>query len=128
MSTGALVFARLIAAGGVTALVGASPSRIYPGLMPQAAATPACVYSVVSEQNQNSLAGWTSGLKNSRFQLDCYARTYAEADTLAAAVAAVLDSVATKTFSSLQVSRRDLYEDDTELHRVSLEFSIWSQP
>ena len=115
--------ALLTADATVTALVGA---RIYPGKLPQSPTFPAVRCTVISDAGLPSLGGNTSGKQNGRLQVDCYAKTYDGAQSVGNAVSAVLASYSTPSLTSLQVSRRDLYEDQTELFGVSIDLSLWS--
>lgn len=113
---GATLYSLLSGNAGVAALVG---TRIYPQVRPQADPLPALVYTVVDDIPAGSLAGWTSGLSNARVQIDAYAKGYIAAETLADAVRTALAT------STLPMSRRDGYEDETQLYRVSQDFSMW---
>lgn len=124
MSYGERVFALLSADATIAAKVG---SRIYPQLMPQDCPKPAVVYTVVSDVPLNSFDGHTSGLSNARVQVDVYSYAYKEAQETANAIEALLGSHVTVSLSSLRVSRRDLYENSTKLHRVSMDFSLWGE-
>jgi hypothetical protein len=61
-------------------------------------------------------------------QVDCYSRSYGEAQALADAVHDLLGRdrpvPGIKAFRS---NRGDDYEDDTQLHRVSMDFTIWKE-
>lgn len=123
MITGEVVFALLSADAGVAALVA---KRIYPQIAPQPLTKPYVVYAVVSDEPLNSLQGDTSGLGSARVQIDCYATSYRDVQAVADAVDAVLKARNVyNDSSSLRLSRRDLYESDTKLHRVSADYSIW---
>lgn len=112
--------------GAIGALVGGTGAnaRVYPILLPQGADIPAVTYFRVSTDRIStaSLAGHNARV-NARAQIDCWADTYAKSKSLAAAVkAAVLSS---STFTALSLSEFDTYEPDTEVYRVSADFSIW---
>lgn len=121
MRTGEHVFALLSVHAPLVALVG---DRIYPLVAPQNAPAPRVVFTVVDDVGVTSLQGFTSGLSIVRLQVDAYSRDYDEAQAVADAVDDVLKSHVTLLFSSVRVARRDLYEDTTELNRVSLDFTI----
>ena len=121
---GKSIYSRLRVDSAVAAIIG---SRIYPQIQPQPAVAPCVVYQVIVDTPTNTLDGSNGGdLYQTRLQVDAYATDYATAQTLADAITAVLGSVTELHFSSVRLSRRDLYEPDTKLHRVSLDFSIWS--
>jgi uncharacterized protein DUF3168 len=119
---GATLFSVLSQAPGVAAL---AETRIYPQIMPQGGKLPAIVYAVVLEVPENTLGGWTSGLSNARVQIDAYAKGYVAAQTLADAVSGALATKVSESLCAVLLSRRDDYEDETQLHRVSLYVSLW---
>lgn len=81
------VRALLLAQAGIVALVG---DRVWPALVPDSSDLPALGYFRVDTRRVYSHEG-RSGLARPRFQLDCYAGTYAQVAALAAAVRAALD-------------------------------------
>lgn len=119
---GQIVFGILSGNPAVIALAG---TRIFPAKMPQGCRYPAAVYSVVSDVETQSLAGYTASQRNARVQIDAYSPAYLEAQALADAISAALTKTEPPALSSRRVLRRDLYEDETELHRVSMDFSLW---
>lgn len=122
-SVGSRVYALLSASSALAALVS---DRIYPGQAKQGAAAPRVVFLPVSEVPQNSLQGYTSGLTKARVQIDCYARTYEGANDVANAVGAIFDARTTDP-ASVRLSRRDIYEDEAQLFRASLDYSVWAK-
>jgi hypothetical protein len=123
MSPGEAIRAVLIADPTVAGLVGA---RIYPSLMPQGPTLPAIVYQVISEVPESSLAGTSVGrLTASRLQIDCYATTYLAAHALADAVDVVISALSSPDLSAWRESSRDLYDNEAQLHRCSLDFAVW---
>ncbi len=96
--------------------------RSYPNLAAQDAAAPYIVYQrVVSVTNNNLLSA--SDLQNTRVQIDAYAKTYANVQQIAASVRLAMQGAG---FTNVQLSEQDFYEIDVRLHRVSLDYSIWS--
>lgn len=106
----------LLAAGGT-----AAAGRIYPLVAPDTPVRPYIVYNRVSANSENVLAG-SSGLINTRLQIDVYADAYADAQALAAQVDALMAGWAVQTVS---LPAQDIYEQDVKLHRVLLEYSLW---
>jgi hypothetical protein len=111
----------LLANAPVAAIIG---TCLYPVILPQSPTLPAVTYFRVSGGQENSLKGY-SGLEHPRIQIDCWSLTYAGAKELANAVRAAMD-LAT-TFKALCISDHDLFEDDTRIYRVSLDFSVWNK-
>lgn len=99
--------------------------RIFPLVRPQqgdGAARPAITYLRVAGIPMNDLDGDDGNLLNIRSQVDVWADTYAAARTIADAVRLRMQSFATRT---VMISDQDLYEDDTRIFRVSMDFSSW---
>ncbi len=95
----------------------------FPNLAAQDAAPPYIVYQRVVSNTHNNLRG-ASDLQNTRVQIDAYAKTYAGAQQLASSVRAAMQGAA---FTNIQLSEQDFFETDVRLHRVSLDYSIWSR-
>lgn len=113
--------AELIAAAGVTALVG---ERIYALKAPQAGQAPFVILGVVSAVPQNAFEAGAR-LVESRLQVDAYAKTYLEARAIDAAVTAALTQLHRSDLAFWKTNERDLYDNETSLHRVSCDFSVW---
>lgn len=122
-STFEAVRAKLLADGTVAGLV---VDRVYANVMTQGEPTPAVVCSLITEVPQNSLTGYPEDrLVNALLQVDCYAERYKAAHELAAAVDAVLADLRGPELNAWLEVKRDLYDNETQLHRVSMDFSIW---
>jgi hypothetical protein len=103
---------------------GLGGTRAYPNVAPDGAAMPYVTYSRISSVEENSLAvnGGTGNLANTRFQLDVWAATYAQAQTTSGAVKSALKSWSVTNVINIE---QDLYESDTKSHRVMIDFSTW---
>lgn len=97
--------------------------RSYPNLAAQDAVAPYLVYQRVVSPTHNTLQGATD-LQNTRVQIDAYAKTYSAVQMLAAQVRAAMQAAG---FVNLQITEQDFFEIDARLHRVSLDYSIWSR-
>lgn len=118
------VRAELIAASAVTDLVG---QKVSPNKAPQGTEPPFLVLSVPDDVPSNSADGMVATrLRTARVQVDAYARTYLEAQAVAAAVAEVVGNLdePSPELSAYEEARRDLYDDEAELHRVSMDFMV----
>jgi hypothetical protein len=71
----------------VSGLVG---TRIYPMVVPRNAAMPAIAYQQISGVREHTMTG-PIGMVKARFQINCWAETYATADAIAEAVRKELD-------------------------------------
>jgi hypothetical protein len=88
MSPGAALRAHLVASAVVAGLAG---PRIYPSRLPQKPTLPAVVYNVVSPGKLHSHdGGLNSKLARPRIQVDVWAVTYDEAQTLMEAIETAL--------------------------------------
>lgn len=95
--------------------------RVYPLSAPDATARPYIIFQRITSNDENVLAG-SSGLVNTRMQVDCYADTYASVINLAAQVDALFNAWVTQNVS---LGAQDLYESDVKLYRIQADYSIW---
>ncbi|MFC5524017.1 DUF3168 domain-containing protein [Polaromonas jejuensis] len=95
-------------------------TRVYPPA-PEQPARPYITFQRISANSENVLSG-SSGLTNTRMQIDVYADTYVQAQTIAGQVDALMAGWVVPNVSQ---PAQDLYEDPVKLHRVSLDYSIW---
>lgn len=101
----------------------AVPNSVYPLVAAQDTPMPYVVYRTMPSPVENVLDSQTPPIGNTVFELDCWARTYADAVGLAATVLAAL-----QTWSVLGVQKNsphDLYEEDVKAFRRVFEFSVW---
>jgi hypothetical protein len=122
---GNLVFGALSGDATVVALVS---TRIYPNKMPEGprpAGFKAIVFSVISDVPTNAVTGSAANrLRAARVQVDCYAKEYDDAEAVAEAVDAVMTAPA--GLAGWREVSRDLYDDEAELHRVSMDIDLWA--
>jgi hypothetical protein len=112
----------LIADISLAALVGA---RIYPQYIPQGSTLPAVVLTAVSDVPYTSFTGSsTTDLRSVRLQVDSYATRYLDAHAVADAVDAVIANLASSDLQANRESMGDLYEDETQLHRVTADYFV----
>jgi hypothetical protein len=97
--------------------------RCYPLTAPDPVVKPYIVFSTISDVQLNSLDGY-SGIAEKRIQVDVYTTGYGVAKTLALSVKTAM---ATTLPASIHLSSQELFENDTQLYRVTMDFSIWSQ-
>jgi Protein of unknown function (DUF3168) len=95
----------------------------FPNLAAQDAVPPYIVYQRIVSITHNNLQG-PSDLQNTRIQIDAYAKTYAQVQLLAAEIRQAMQGAG---FINLQISEQDFFETEVRLHRVSLDYSIWSR-
>lgn len=128
---GSLIRDALLNDAQFVSLVG---SRLYPNELPQNVNLPAVVYNVVSDVPENSFDGSASTrIKATRVQIDCYARATTEqgAYALAHLVGDRVENVVgdmsrfTDGADGVYESFRDLYDNVTQYHRVSMDFTLW---
>lgn len=127
------LFALLAADAGVSAIAN---DRIYPQVIPSEnfdslSKKPCIVYRRGGVERQPLLCG-TSPTMRSLFVVDCYAKTYAGAESLANAVrAAVVDFQGTVLGVIIRTvhleGEFDLLDIEPGLHRVSMQLNIWHE-
>ncbi len=119
----------LFAAAGVAAIT----ESIYPKHLPQHVQKPAITYGMAGDDDEQLLDGDISSLKTALFDVDCWDLSYVTAHELADAVEAALVghtgalgtlSPATSVNHIRKERRFDLFESDTRLYRVSLQFLV----
>ncbi len=115
-----LVYALLNGSATITAFTSA---RIYPVKLSEDAAFPSLTYQRISGSRVYSFSGYDE-LQHCRLQIDCWSTSYGTAKELAYTVQTVM--VNSGTFKAVLIDRPvDMYVDGTEIHRVSMDFSIW---
>lgn len=113
------VHAVLVAASAVAALVG---SRVAAGMLPEGELRPYVTYSLVTGERIGSMTD--SGLmRHARIQLDCWSPNYKEAKQIALAVQGAMEASA--LFDVVFIADQDLYDTETKLHRVIVDYSVW---
>jgi hypothetical protein len=123
------LYAYLAAYAGLAALVS---DRIYPVIAPQGSTKPCLVYTKIGNDRKHSMQGY-SGLQETRIQISCFAELY---ETVGAVVGA--KDVAAQVVAAMEAwegsagiqavfpaGERDMYEPDTELYHIPLDFIIW---
>lgn len=116
--------AGMVADSGVSALVS---QRIYPGLLPQHPTYPAISYQRISNTGQKG----TSDIRESRWQINNWAQTYAGAQALAAAFKAFAEDYADVTQTpgikqTLVVNENDDYDDEAKAYRVIVDVILYT--
>lgn len=112
----------LVASPEVTALVG---TRIYPAVAPQNVVAPFVVLTTVSSTPTNAMSELASTRLNvARVQVDCYSKSYVEVHQVASAIDAVLANLTRPDLTAIQEVSSDLYDDETQLRRVSTDYLV----
>ena len=108
----------------VTLLGGIASGGVHYGVnKSQTISVPYIVIQRVASVPNVSLQG-ASDLQNTRMQVDVYAKTVAEVDTLVRQIAAAF---AASIITNVPVLSVDLFEPETKLFRTTKDFSIWSK-
>jgi len=111
--------AAMIAAPAVTALVG---QRIAAGILPEGEVRPYVTYSLVTGERIPSMTD--SGLmRHARMQVNCWSPSYGEAKQIALAVQTAIEASA--LFEVVFISDQDLYDPETNLFYMVLDYSVW---
>lgn len=109
--------------GDLKTLLGTLVSgRCFPLVAPDGTPVPYIVYSVVSNVPQVSLDG-PIGTENRRTQFDLYDATYGGVKALESTVKSTM---AASSIVNVPLSTMDLHEPETNLFRVTMDFSIWT--
>jgi hypothetical protein len=118
----------LVADAGVAAIT----TRLYPHHLPQHVAKPAMTYGIADDNDEQLLDG-ISSLKTSLIDVDCWDFSILDARSLADAVETAVVGVSGPIGSlsppdevnHIRKERRlELFEADTKLYRVSLQFLV----
>lgn len=117
--------ARMSGSTAISALVGV---RVRPIPLPQEATLPAVTYQRVSTVREHA-STTDPGFAHTRFQVDCWAETFAGALALRDEVNDRLSRWSSSTgsvtvFDVFQAGERAFYEEDREAQRVILDFMV----
>lgn len=125
--TEAALRSMLLADAAVSGLVG---TRIYAGRLPQSHEYPAVTIDPVTEDDNNTLNS-VGGLRWMRIEINAWALTYAEVNTLHKAVNTALNGskglfngIDIRSVTSMSGGRY-FYEDSVEAHRRLRDYSVW---
>ena len=116
-------YQRLLTYPGLTALIG---DRVYAVTADDEATAPYCVYEQVSGGKRYTHGGY-AGLQRPRMQVTCYASTYEVAKDISVQVTAAMESwpaASVLVGSAFQQNEIDLYDNDTGLYIVPVDFFI----
>lgn len=111
-----------------TLTIAVGGERIYPVVLPQGVTAPSIVYNRISGLGDHTIQAPT-GLAQVRMQIDAYAQTQNDADTLSRLIKERLDGYAglmgdVTVQGVFYDTMRDDYQDDVKLFRVSQDFMI----
>jgi len=123
------VLTELLADSGVTDLVG---ERIYYVKAPQDVGKPYVVFFKASAPREYSHDG-ASRLARPRFQFSCFATTYYEAKQIAEAIRAAIEAFSgtmggdggVEVGSCVCLNESDIYEENTQLFHLAIDYLIW---
>lgn len=94
--------------------------RIYPLTAPENSETPYITYQNISDNDLTDYEGVNYANKT-RFQIDVFAETYAEAKQIKGAIKKAMYQF---KYHMYDFSARDLYEHDTKLQRQLIDFKL----
>lgn len=123
------LYAYLAAYSGLTALVG---TKIFPIVAPQGTARPCVVFLKVANDRKYTHTGF-AGLSETRVQVSCYADAYetdgATVGALAIAAQVTAAMEAWPGAAGIQAvfadGERHIYEEETDVHHIPLDFIVW---
>lgn len=102
----------------------ALPGRAFFMFAPMGTREPYLIFNRISQTPQNTLCGYAN-TDRVRYQIDSYARTYPAALQNIERVIALLRACPDPP---LIENEQDLYEQDTRIHRTTIEISTWYEP
>lgn len=111
--------AALVAASAVTALV---DQRIAAGLLPEGEVRPYVTYSLVTGERIPSMTD-SGVMRHARMQLNCWSPNYGQAKQIALAVQTAIEASA--LFEVVFLTDQDLFDPETKLFYVVLDYSVW---
>jgi hypothetical protein len=98
-------------------------SRVYGGIAAEKTLFPYVVYQRIISPIENILDGnGNPPINQTRMQIDCWSQSYASAQAAAVLVRGLMKGWSVQ---NVEISEQDLYEFDTRLHRVLMDYSIW---
>lgn len=107
-----------------TALAGIAGNRVYPEAAPDAASLPLVVYRKAGSEPLMTLQGY-AGTTRFTMVFDCWARTYAEAITLADQVRTALEAAAALKPMYREPADADDYEPVVDQFVEPVSYSFW---
>lgn len=135
MKAETVIVSRLTTVAGVTDLIGASPFRLYPLVLPQESERkyPAMTYKVIDSERTRGV--YTDpGESKVRLQLTCWAETYNEAKALAEQVRLALERFGSGPLGTLIAgvtvydifmgSEADTYEPSVQAYAVAVDYTV----
>ena len=100
----------------------ALPGRAFLILAPMGTREPFLIYQRVTQLAQNTLCGYANA-DQVHYRIDSYARTHAQA---LANMKRVIANLRAWPDPPLVTNEQDLYEQDTRIHRTSIDISTWT--
>lgn len=107
-----------------TALAGIASNRVYPEAAPDNSTLPLVVYRKSGAEPLMTLSGY-AGMTRFTVIFDCWARTYAEAITLAEQVRTALEAAASLKPMYREPADADDYEPAVDQFVESVAYSFW---
>ncbi|MGF6877367.1 tail completion protein gp17 [Paraburkholderia sp. MM5477-R1] len=102
----------------------ALPGRAFLMVVPMDVREPYVVFQRISQTPQNTMDGYAQ-TDLVRYQIDSYARTHRDALMNMEAVLAALRACPDPPNVE---NEQDLYEQDTRIHRTTIDISTWYEP
>lgn len=128
MSIETALYAEMVADTGIAALVS---TRVYPVQLPQSPTLPAITYQRISG-SRTYVMGQPSINANPRFQITSWGATYSSAQSVAAAIRALLDGFKGELGSDKHAGVRlvndyDISDPETGRYGIAADYIIWHQ-
>lgn len=121
MSVEEKIFSLLTTTTTITATL---ENRIFPVRAPQTVPLPYAVYQRISGGQLNGLDGYLT-LENPRIQIDVYSTSYSQVKTLAENIHTQMET--STAFKNTLANDSDIYEDELNAYRITMDFSCWNR-
>ena len=95
--------------------------RMYPSVAPGTVSKPYVVYTGIASTPEVTLES-TEPINNARMQIDCYDNGFMNVQTLSQSIRAAMRGWSVQNVPLLV---QNGYDTDANLHRVTLDYSIW---
>lgn len=102
-------------------LITATTTRIFPVVAPPETILPFITYVRVNGGQINTLSGYAT-VENPSVQIDVFSTGYSQAKTLADNIHSVINT--TTTFRSILKNDSDLFEEDINAYRITMDFTF----
>lgn len=128
MSLETEIYTQLSGYSGMSALVGSSPARIYPVVIPQNSTMPAMSYQRISSQPVSAMGADTAAVRT-RVQVSIFAENFSKTGNALAVRDKVVAALTRYRGGTIQDCFRENeqhdFDSDPKFYRIILDFIFW---